>query len=47
MKHYKLREIPEENVTDLFSRRFFTGENITFAFITMKKGCSFESAMKS
>jgi quercetin dioxygenase-like cupin family protein len=38
MKHYKLREIPEENVTDLFSRKFFTGENITFAFLTIKKG---------
>jgi quercetin dioxygenase-like cupin family protein len=39
MKHYKLNEIPEEHVTDLFSRRFFTGEKITFAFLTMKKGC--------
>ncbi|MCI0339377.1 MAG: cupin domain-containing protein [Acidobacteria bacterium] len=39
MKHYKLCEIPEDNVTDLFSRRFFTGEKITFAFITMKKNC--------
>jgi unsaturated pyranuronate lyase len=39
MKHYKLSEIPEECVTELFSRRFFTGEEITFAFITMKKDC--------
>jgi quercetin dioxygenase-like cupin family protein len=39
MKHHKLSEIPEECVTELFSRRFFTGEEITFAFITMKKGC--------
>jgi quercetin dioxygenase-like cupin family protein len=39
MKHYKLNEIPEEQVTDLFSRKFFTGEKITFAFLTMKKGC--------
>jgi unsaturated pyranuronate lyase len=38
MKHYKLSEIPEENVTDLFSRKFFTGENITFAFLTIRKG---------
>jgi quercetin dioxygenase-like cupin family protein len=39
MKHYKLDEIPEEKVTDLFSRKFFTGEQLTFAFINMKKGC--------
>jgi quercetin dioxygenase-like cupin family protein len=39
MKHYKLKEIPEENVTDLFSRRFFTGEKLTLAFLTLKKGC--------
>src|SRR5262245_65923860 len=39
MKHHKLNEIPEEKVTDLFSRKFFTGENITFAFLNMKKGC--------
>lgn len=39
MKHHKLKETPEENVTDLFSRRFFTGEKVTFAFINMKKGC--------
>jgi unsaturated pyranuronate lyase len=38
MKHYILNEIPEENVTDLFSRKFFTGENITFAFLTIRKG---------
>jgi quercetin dioxygenase-like cupin family protein len=39
MKHHKLNEIPEENVTDLFARKFFTGENITLAFLNMKKGC--------
>jgi quercetin dioxygenase-like cupin family protein len=39
MKHHKLKEIPEEHVTDHFARRFFTGENITLAFLTMKKGC--------
>lgn len=39
MKHYKLNEIPEEQVTELFARRFFTGEKLTFAFINMKKGC--------
>jgi quercetin dioxygenase-like cupin family protein len=39
MKHYKLNEIPEEKVNDLFSRKFFTGENITFAFLDIKKGC--------
>ena len=39
MKHHKLNEIPEEHVTSLFSRRFFTGENITMAFLTLRKGC--------
>ena len=39
MKHHKLNEIPEEHVTDLFARRFFTGEKITMAFLTMKSGC--------
>lgn len=38
MKHYKLNDIPEEQVTDLFSRKFFTGEKITLAFLTIKKG---------
>ncbi|MDX2034189.1 MAG: cupin domain-containing protein [Blastocatellia bacterium] len=38
MKLHKLHEIPEERVTDLFSRRFFTGEKITMAFLTIKKG---------
>lgn len=39
MRHYKLQEIPEEHVTDLFARRFFTGGQITLAFLTMKEGC--------
>lgn len=39
MKHHKLSDIPEEHVTSLFSRRFFTGENITMAFLTLKKDC--------
>ncbi|MBK6798130.1 MAG: cupin domain-containing protein [Acidobacteria bacterium] len=39
MKHHKLDQIPEEHVTDLFSRKFFTGKNITLAFINLKKGC--------
>lgn len=39
MKHHKLNEIPEEQVTDLFSRRFFTGDKITMAFLTLKEGC--------
>jgi len=38
MKHHKLSEIPEEHVTDLFSRKFFTGEKITMAFLTIRKG---------
>lgn len=40
MKHYVLNDIPEEQVTDLFSRKFFSGEKITLAFINMKKGCA-------
>jgi quercetin dioxygenase-like cupin family protein len=39
MKHHKLHEIPEEHVTELFSRRFFSGENITMAFLNLKAGC--------
>ncbi len=38
MKHHKLNEIPEEHVNSLFSRRFFTGEKITMAFLTIRKG---------
>jgi quercetin dioxygenase-like cupin family protein len=38
VKHYQLREIPEEQVTDLFARRFFTGEKITLAFLSFKPG---------
>jgi quercetin dioxygenase-like cupin family protein len=39
MKHHKLHEVPVEQVTDLFSRQFFTGEKITMAFLTIKAGC--------
>jgi quercetin dioxygenase-like cupin family protein len=39
MKHHRLSEIPEEQVTSLFSRRFFTGDKITMAFLTLKEGC--------
>ena len=39
MKHHKLNEIPEEHVTNMFSRRFFTGDKITVAFLTIKNGC--------
>lgn len=39
MTHYKLCEIPEEWVTPLFARRFFTGEKATVAFLTLKEGC--------
>ena len=38
MKHHKLGEIPEEHVTDLFSRKFFTGDKITLAFLTIRQG---------
>ena len=38
MIHHKVHEIPEEQVTELFGRKFFNGEQITLAFITMKKG---------
>jgi quercetin dioxygenase-like cupin family protein len=39
VKHHKFSEIPEEHVSELFSRRFFTGEKLTMAFITIKQGC--------
>lgn len=40
MKHYVLNEIPEEHVTDVFSRKFFSGDKITLAFINIKRGCA-------
>ena len=40
MKHYSLHETPVEQVTELFSRQFFTGEKITMAFLTIKAGCA-------
>ena len=39
MQHHKLHEIQAEQVTELFSRKFFTGENITMAFLNLKAGC--------
>lgn len=39
MKHHILNDIPLERVSDVFARRFFTGEKITMAFIEIKKGC--------
>lgn len=39
MKHHKLQEIPEEHVTESLARRFFTGSQITLAFLTFKAGC--------
>jgi quercetin dioxygenase-like cupin family protein len=39
VKHHKLQDIPEEQVTAQFARRFFTGKNITLAFLTMKSDC--------
>jgi quercetin dioxygenase-like cupin family protein len=36
VKHHKLQEIPEEQVTERFARRFFTGKNITLAFLSFK-----------
>lgn len=38
MIHHNVLELPEERVTELFSRKFFNGEQITLAFIDMKKG---------
>jgi quercetin dioxygenase-like cupin family protein len=38
MKHHKLAQIPAEQVTEFFSRKFFTGEKITLAFLTINKG---------
>jgi quercetin dioxygenase-like cupin family protein len=39
MKLHKVYELPEEQLTPRFARRFFTGEKITVAFLTMKKDC--------
>ncbi len=39
MQLHKLQEIPAEQVTELFSRKFFSGENITMAFLNLKSGC--------
>ncbi len=39
MHHFKLNDIPAEQVTELFSRKFFTGEKITLAFLELKAGC--------
>lgn len=39
MKHHRLNELPEEPITRLFSRRFFTDDNITTAFLSSKEGC--------
>jgi quercetin dioxygenase-like cupin family protein len=38
VRHYKLQEIPEEQVAEKFARRFFTGRNITLAFLSFKPG---------
>jgi len=39
MKLYKWNEMPEEQVNDLLSRRFISGEQMTMARIFLKKGC--------
>jgi quercetin dioxygenase-like cupin family protein len=39
MKLYKWDEMPEEQVHELLSRRFISGEQMTMARIFLKKGC--------
>lgn len=39
MRHHRLSEVPEESVNSHFTRRFFTGERITMAFVKLDAGC--------
>ena len=39
MKLFKWDEMPEEQVHELLSRRFISGEQMTMARIFLKKGC--------
>ncbi|MEY4166553.1 MAG: cupin domain-containing protein [Blastocatellia bacterium] len=38
MIHHKVHEVQEERLNELFSRKFFNGEQITLAFINIGKG---------
>ncbi|MFZ4627733.1 MAG: cupin domain-containing protein [Blastocatellia bacterium] len=38
IQHHRVTELPEERVTDLFGRKFFNGEQITLAFLTIAEG---------
>jgi quercetin dioxygenase-like cupin family protein len=39
MRHHRLSEIPEERLNPHLTRRFFTGERITMAFVKLDQGC--------
>lgn len=39
MKLFRWDEMPEEQIHDLLSRRFISGEQMTMARIFLKKGC--------
>jgi quercetin dioxygenase-like cupin family protein len=39
MRHHRLSEIPQERVNAQFRRKFFTGDNITLAFVELDAGC--------
>ena len=38
MIHHKVNAIEEERLNEFFSRKFFNGEQITLAFINIRKG---------
>jgi quercetin dioxygenase-like cupin family protein len=38
VQHHRVSELPEERVTALFGRKFFNGEQITLAFLTIAAG---------
>lgn len=39
MHHYDWSTLPEERVSDMFSRRYIFGDKIMIARISLKKGC--------
>lgn len=40
MSVYRWTEVPVQKITDKLSRKFISGEKITLAQISLKKGCS-------
>jgi len=40
MSVYRWTEVPVQKITDRLSRKFISGEKVTLAQISLKKGCS-------